>query len=170
MQVTLLDNVKEGMRLFNQGSHLLQGGFSFQKIEAAEDLYAGATNFFRGMAHSGEHRPAGLDSSDFANDYRGEQKTVTMFSGCRDEQTSADANIGGVSEGAMSWAFLQTMRAGGGNSYMQTLQQTRFALRQSHYQQLSVGYPMDLNVSLEAWLAGLCLVPLQSADGLDSNP
>lgn len=26
---------------------------------------------------------------------------VTMFSGCRDDQTSADANIGGRSTGAM---------------------------------------------------------------------
>jgi Caspase domain len=35
---------------------------------------------------------------------------VTMFSGCRDDQTSADANIGAMSEGFMSWAFLETMR------------------------------------------------------------
>jgi hypothetical protein len=44
---------------------------------------------------------------------------VTMFSGCRDDQTSADANIGGMSEGAMSWAFLETMKRGQGATYVQ---------------------------------------------------
>jgi hypothetical protein len=28
-----------------------------------------------------------------------------LLSGCRDDQTSADANIGGVAQGAMTWAF-----------------------------------------------------------------
>lgn len=46
---------------------------------------------------------------DYAS-YEREHKMVTMFSGCRDDQTSADASIGGMSEGAMSWAFLETMK------------------------------------------------------------
>jgi hypothetical protein len=33
-----------------------------------------------------------------------------MFSGCKDEQTSADAFIAGKHVGAMSWSFLETMR------------------------------------------------------------
>jgi metacaspase-1 len=42
-----------------------------------------------------------------------------MFSGCRDDQTSADANIQGMSEGAMSWAFLETMRRIPNPSYIE---------------------------------------------------
>jgi hypothetical protein len=44
---------------------------------------------------------------------------VTMFSGCRDDQTSADANIQGMSEGAMSWAFLETMKRIPNPSYIE---------------------------------------------------
>lgn len=34
---------------------------------------------------------------------------VVCLSGCRDEQTSADAYINGKSSGALTWAFLQTL-------------------------------------------------------------
>jgi hypothetical protein len=42
-----------------------------------------------------------------------------MFSGCRDDETSADAQIQGVSEGAMSWAFLETMKTDPNPTYKQ---------------------------------------------------
>ena len=147
--IALLDNVKEGFRLFAEGADILSGGPSVNKIAEAQDLYAGATNFFRGLSHMGD--PAGLNDSKYASDYQGETKTVTMFSGCRDEQTSADASIGGVNEGAMTWSFLEAMKNGAGASYLATLQQTRFALRESDYQQvpqLSVGWQIDLNQGL----------------------
>lgn len=86
------------------------GGFSFNKLAEAEDLYAGATNFFRSFKHRGEQQAPGLGQDANYAEYEREHKMVTMFSGCRDDQTSADATIGGMSEGAMSWAFLQTMK------------------------------------------------------------
>lgn len=72
-----------------------------------------------------------------------------MFSGCKDEQTSADAFINGRHVGAMSWAFLETMKTDvyWNISYVQILQNTR-ALLQEHYSQipqLSCGYQFDLN-------------------------
>jgi hypothetical protein len=92
---------------------------------------------------------------------------ATMFSGCRDDQTSADANIGGASVGAMSWAFLETMKRNPNPTYLnaraslsplryanvcQTLQQTRTLLGQSNYKQvpqLSIGFKeLDLNQPL----------------------
>jgi metacaspase-1 len=33
--------------------------------------------------------------------------TVIQFSGCKDDQTSADANIAGNASGALSWAFME---------------------------------------------------------------
>lgn len=147
--VSVLDNVKEGMRLMAESADILNGGFSFAKLAEAKDLYAGATDFFRGLRHRND--PEGLGNSQYAGDYGNEAKTVTMFSGCRDEQTSADAQINGVNEGAMTWAFLETMKQGGGDSYLSTLQQTRYALRGSNYPQvpqLSVGYQIDLNQPL----------------------
>lgn len=66
----------------------------------------------------GESEPEGLEEGDYAA-YAREHKMVTMFSGCRDDQTSADANIAGMSEGAMSWAFLETMKRLPSPSYLE---------------------------------------------------
>jgi hypothetical protein len=58
----------------------------------------------------GESRPDGLGEGENYASYEREHKMVTTFSGCRDDQTSADASSNGTSEGATSWAFLQTMK------------------------------------------------------------
>lgn len=141
-----------GMQLMGEAEHLIQGGFSFQNIGQAEQLFSGATSFFRSLKHqNGPHDAPGLQQDDFGNGNTGEQKMVTMFSGCRDDQTSADASISGANVGAMSWAFLQTMRREPNPSYLQTLQETRATLQQSNYAQipqLSVGVQMDLNQPL----------------------
>jgi len=117
--VNLMDNLKEGMHLFSEANELFRDGFSFQKLGEAEDLYAGATNFFRSFKHMGESQPPGLGQDSNYAEYEREHKMVTMFSGCRDDQTSADANIGGMSEGAMSWAFLETMKRIPNPTYLQ---------------------------------------------------
>ena len=70
-----------------------------------------------------------------------------MYSGCRDDQTSADAKISGSHVGAMSWAFLESMKTHGNQTYIQILQNTRGMLstRYTQVPQLSVGYVMDLD-------------------------
>lgn len=158
-----------------EASDLFRGGFSFNKMAEAQDLYAGATSFFRSFKHRGEQQAPGLGADEDNAMYEQEHKMVTMFSGCRDDQTSADASINGMSEGAMSWAFLETMKRCQGVTYLQVsrrrvsfvrisicftvgeskinnfikaLQDTRYILRQSNYTQipqLSVGLQMDLN-------------------------
>ena len=69
-----------------------------------------------------------------------------MFSGCADNQTSADTSIAGASTGAMSYAFLRTIRANPQQSYIEVLQNTRQWMAQSYQQipQLSVGGEYDL--------------------------
>ena len=52
-------------------------------------------------------------------DWVHEGKSVFIFSGCRDDQTSADANIGGSHVGAMSWALLETLYSRPGQSYFE---------------------------------------------------
>lgn len=125
--VSLLDNIKEGMHLMSEASDLLRGGFSFNKFAEAQDLYAGATSFFRSFKHMGEEQEAGLGEDENSYMYQQEHKMVTMFSGCRDDQTSADANIGGVNEGAMSWAFLQVMKRFPNPTYLQASRPCRFS-------------------------------------------
>lgn len=117
--VSMMDNIKTGMHLMGEAGDLLAGGFSFDKLAEAQDLYAGATSFFRSFKHRGESSGHGLGQDDNYGAYAREHKMVAMFSGCRDDQTSADANIAGMSEGAMSWAFLETMKRIPNPTYLQ---------------------------------------------------
>ena len=74
---------------------------------------------------------------------------VIMFSGCKDDQTSADANEAGAFTGAMSWAFLTAMAQAQGRSYsylslLQTLRSV-MAGRYSQKPQLSSSHQIDPN-------------------------
>jgi len=101
------------MQLVEEASDLLSGGLNFnaRSFQQAKDLYAGATGFFKGLKQMGGDDEEGVQAQDdFGVDWSREHKVVTMFSGCKDTQTSADASIRGTAQGAMSWAFLGTMR------------------------------------------------------------
>lgn len=89
--------------------NLLQGGFSASKVNDAKQLFAGASSFFQGLKHRAEPQQEGLGEEHFQEDWVHEGKSVFMFSGCKDDQTSADATISGSHVGAMSWALLQTL-------------------------------------------------------------
>ena len=118
--ISLLDNLKAGARLIGQAHSLVQRGLSYERLGEAKELLAGATDFFHGLKHIGEQEEEGLSDGEFAGQYGSEQKVVTMFSGCRDDQTSADAHIEGEATGAMTWAFLEVMeRLGDRASYVQ---------------------------------------------------
>lgn len=150
--VSMMDNVQAGMRLLGAADHLMSGGFSLDNGDDARQLLAGASSFFKGLTHQ-EHRDQyGLSEQEFAEHYQNERgRNVYMYSGCRDDQTSADANIAGAHVGAMSWAFLECMkRHGVHQSYLQVLQNTRQILSGRYQQipQLSVGYEQDLNYQM----------------------
>ena len=153
--VSMMDNVKEGMRLVGAANNLIQGGFSTQSLPEARQLLAGAQSFFKGFGHGeddGGDSKYGLDEQDFAEQYEKEKKkNVWMYSGCEDDQTSADATIKGSHVGAMSYAFLETMKKHGPEqSYIGVLQNTRQVLKGKYTQipQLSVGYEQDLNYQI----------------------
>ena len=117
--VTLVDSVKQGMQLVSAAQHLLQGGFSMNKVNDAKQLFAGAQSLFSSFKHHGEPQQEGLGEEHFVEDWKNEHKNVTMYSGCKDDQTSADANIAGEHVGAMSWAFLQVMQSSPNQSYLE---------------------------------------------------
>jgi len=150
--VNLVDNVKQGISLIAAASHLIQGGFSMNKVNDARMLLGGAKTFFAGLHN--RHGPTnehGLGEETFMEDWKGEGKDVWMFSGCADDQTSADTNIAGAATGAMSYAFIKTMRGNPQQSYVNVLQSTREVLQEKYSQlpQLSVGglYNLDQMVS-----------------------
>lgn len=85
-QISLMDDLKAGARLVTEAQSLLYGGFSYRKVGEAQQLLAGASSFFQSLKHYGEQQEEGLQGGEFAGQYGSEQKMVTMFSGCRDDQ------------------------------------------------------------------------------------
>jgi len=77
---------------------------------------------------------------------------VIQFSGCRDEQTSADARIGGEATGAMSWAFREAFQKGGyDQTYVALLGNIRTILsgKYSQVPQMSTGHKMNMKASFK---------------------
>ncbi|KAH6883315.1 hypothetical protein J4E91_002901 [Alternaria rosae] len=147
-QISLMDNLKAGLTLANEARDIISGGFSYSKVGEARELLAGASTFFKGLKHFGEEEEEGLESGEFAGQYGSEQKMVTMFSGCRDDQTSADARIEGEPTGAMTWSFLEMMKNDQTPTYAETLKFIRKTLDESNYKQipqLSSGLDIDLD-------------------------
>jgi len=72
---------------------------------------------------------------------------VIMFSGCMDNQTSADTKINNRSTGAMSYAFIKAVMSSNNLTYLQLLQKTKAILKERYSQkpQLSSGRLMDMN-------------------------
>eukprot|EP00470_Lotharella_oceanica_P002425 CAMPEP_0170166546 /NCGR_PEP_ID=MMETSP0040_2-20121228/199_1 /TAXON_ID=641309 /ORGANISM="Lotharella oceanica, Strain CCMP622" /LENGTH=381 /DNA_ID=CAMNT_0010404293 /DNA_START=129 /DNA_END=1274 /DNA_ORIENTATION=+ len=74
---------------------------------------------------------------------------VIQFSGCRDEQTSADAQIDGKATGACSYAFINAFKKHGKNqTYTQLLGHVREILQGKYSQvpQMSTGLRVNMNV------------------------
>jgi len=140
--INLVDNVKRGVQLATSAVHLLQGGFSMDKVSEAKQLLAGAKTLFAAFQHRKDvEDPSGIQQENFVEDWKNEKKDVRSFMGCRDDQTSADSSIDGEPTGAMSWAFLQTMYQNPQQTYAQVLASTRGLLQNKYSQvpQLSVG-------------------------------
>ena len=132
-QVNLVDNIKQGVSLLEGASRLIQGGFNPSKIQDAKILLGGAQTFFKSLQHKHDAPTAdanGLAEDRFVEDWKSEGKDVWMFSGCADDQTSADTSIGGAATGAMSYAFIKTMRNNPGQSYINVrpCQNNRYSL------------------------------------------
>ncbi|KAI9227365.1 MAG: metacaspase [Piptocephalis tieghemiana] len=76
---------------------------------------------------------------------------VYQFAGCRDDQTSADANIDNAATGAMSHALVACLEDNAEPTYAELLQSLRDYLKGNYTQipQLSTGHPVDINRSFK---------------------
>ncbi|KAG4083415.1 hypothetical protein H8356DRAFT_1299376 [Neocallimastix lanati (nom. inval.)] len=73
---------------------------------------------------------------------------VIQLSGCRDNQTSADASINNVATGAMSYALITVLNQNQNLSYSQLLTQIRQIMKEKRFSQipqLSSSHPMNMN-------------------------
>ncbi|KAI9245021.1 caspase domain-containing protein [Sporodiniella umbellata] len=92
-----------------------------------------------------------LETRQISDDVRQRNTTladVIMFSGCKDDQTSADAQEAGRATGAMSFALTTTLRRNPDQSYHQLLNNLRIILRDKYSQrpQMSASHPIDVNL------------------------
>ncbi|GBL51805.1 Ca(2+)-dependent cysteine protease [Candidozyma auris] len=73
---------------------------------------------------------------------------VISMSGCKDDQTSADAKEAGQNTGAMSWAFISVLKQSNNHSYLSLLNEMRNLLSAKYSQkpQLSCSHPQDMNL------------------------
>ncbi|KAK1763094.1 caspase domain-containing protein [Phialemonium atrogriseum] len=73
---------------------------------------------------------------------------VIMWSGSKDDQTSADATIASQATGAMSWAFISAITENPKQSYVELLNSIRGVLETKYTQkpQLSCSHPLDTNL------------------------
>ncbi|RKP24669.1 peptidase C14, caspase domain-containing protein [Syncephalis pseudoplumigaleata] len=91
---------------------------------------------------------SGGQATKITQETRASMGDVIMFSGCMDSQTSADTSVQGYgATGAMSYAFITTMRGNPQQTYTMLLGNLREILRGKYSQkpQMSTGRPMDMN-------------------------
>lgn len=71
---------------------------------------------------------------------------VVMWSGSKDNQTSADASINNEATGALSWAFITALKKNPRQSYVQLLNSIRDELSSKYTQkpQLSCSHPLSM--------------------------
>lgn len=133
--VNLVDTIKKGVDLVRAAGELLEGGFSMSRIDDAKMLLGGATDFFNGLHHRGDEDvdEDGLAPETFEEHWETEGKDVWMFSGCADNQTSADTSIAGAPTGAMSWAFVRALRENPEQSYINVGTDLCLGLRLTDY-------------------------------------
>jgi hypothetical protein len=97
--VRRINNIKKGIELATQAASILSGGVSFSTFRDAAQLYAGATSFYQAMRHDAQSGPEGAGLAEGRYAQEAGYHRAFLFSGCRDDQTSADANISGANVG-----------------------------------------------------------------------
>ncbi|KAJ6446926.1 metacaspase CasA [Purpureocillium lavendulum] len=91
----------------------------------------------------------GDDAYNKTKDTRTSPADVIMWSGSKDDQTSADATIAQQATGAMSWAFITAIKQNPKQSYVELLNSIRDILATKYTQkpQLSCSHPLALVLS-----------------------
>jgi hypothetical protein len=124
-----------GQSLQSAGKDFLRGG----TIGAVTGLMKAAMQTVQG---------GGQNAQKMSEQTKSSVADVVMFSGCKDNQTSADTFIGGVgATGAMSYAFMKALNENPHQTYLSLMQHIRAILQREYSQkpQLSTARPMNMN-------------------------
>ncbi|CAG8740965.1 13147_t:CDS:2, partial [Acaulospora morrowiae] len=131
--------VKEPNILADGGNTLMNVGKSYLRGDIA--------GIKTSLMSFGKKATSGKKISERNRQNKASLADVVMFSGCKDAQTSADANEEGKSTGAMSYAFVKTLSKNKNVTYQQLLVGIRDVLAGKYAQkpQLSASHQMDMN-------------------------
>jgi len=133
--------IKEPNLLAEAGQGLLTSGMSYLKGDTRGAM-TGLSGLFK-TAMGSNHK-----AEEYSKATRTSSADVVSWSGCKDSQTSADTVEGGLSTGAMSYAFIDALSTNPQQTYQQLLNSIRDTLRNKYSQkpQLSSSHPMDTNI------------------------
>ncbi|KAK9802861.1 hypothetical protein WJX73_010703 [Symbiochloris irregularis] len=142
------------------------------RMDAGMHMFQGGKELWNAVTHRGE---PGQDWQE-TNHTHGPHGAVFCWSGCKDDQTSADATISGQASGAMSWALITTLEQQPDQTYAQILQNTRHMLLGKYTQipQLAVGQKCNLDIPMRLLqetspVLGSVLGPLYTAKGANGT-
>jgi len=133
--------IKEPNLLAEAGQGLLQSGMAYMNGDTKGAL-TGLVSLIKQAA--GTNKKA----EEYAKQTRTSPADAISWSGCKDNQTSADTVEAGVSTGAMSFAFIEALSNNPHQTYQQLLVSIRETLSSKYSQkpQLSSSHPMDTNI------------------------
>lgn len=120
---------------------------SGNKKKAMNDITQGVKMLLNGGSGKGKNKNR-TAARQKTIETRSTEADVISFSGCRDNQTSADATIGGEATGAMSYALIKTLKKAKQNmNYTELLSTMRQTLDDGKFTQIpmmSAGRKLDL--------------------------
>ncbi|KZO96575.1 peptidase C14 [Calocera viscosa TUFC12733] len=133
--------IKEPNLLAEAGQGLLQAGLSYTRGDIS-GMMSNAMSLFKTV--TGNQRQA----EQVARQTRTAPCDAISFSGCKDDQTSADTVEAGQATGAMSYAFIRALSQNPQQSYQGLLVSIRQILQTEYSQkpQLSSSHPIDTNL------------------------
>ncbi|BGP18963.1 hypothetical protein JCM10213_004206 [Rhodosporidiobolus nylandii] len=124
--------------------------------DAGSGAMGAATSYLRGdiggvfksLTSVGKRIMNGDKAYEYTKATRSSNADVISFSGCKDNQTSADTSMQGQATGAMSWALITSLTKAPQQTYLQLLNTIRDELegRFDQRPQLSSSHELDLNL------------------------
>ncbi|KAJ3040408.1 Ca(2+)-dependent cysteine protease [Rhizophlyctis rosea] len=151
LDVVVRDNTQEMIK------HGLKAGMAiFQKDNAtalreAKELFS---IYMQSRQQGNNSSPVDDEARKKIMEAKGSRGLVVQFSGCMDNQTSADANIANQATGAMSWALLTALNNNNHHmSYTDVLRETRKLLEGKYKQipQMSTASHIDHDDKTVFW-------------------
>ncbi|CAE6430364.1 unnamed protein product [Rhizoctonia solani] len=133
--------IKEPNLLADAGQDILSAGISYARGDMG-GVFKGIGSLIK--TATGSQKKA----EEYARLTRTSPADAISWSGCKDSQTSADTFEAGEATGAMSYAFMQTLREKPQQTYQELLNNIRDILRDKYSQkpQLSSSHPMDTTI------------------------